>query len=43
MEKLKKYELELLAKGNTYEFAHQVLNRYPDVCKRAGFTLVMCQ
>lgn len=38
MKELKKYELELLAEGNTYEFSHQVLKRYPDVCERAGFT-----
>lgn len=36
--KLKKYETELLLEGNTYSFAHLVLELHSDICAEAGFT-----
>ena len=38
MRDLKKYEENLLAEGNTYSFAHLVLEFHEDICKEANFT-----
>ena len=38
MRKLKNYEKELLAEGNTNEFAHLALELHAGICNEAGFT-----
>lgn len=38
MRNLKRYEKELLAEGNTNEFAHLALELYTGICNEAGFT-----
>lgn len=37
MRNLKKWESEMLAEGNTYTFAHLVLELHPEICVEAGF------
>lgn len=36
MRTLKGYEIKLLEEGNTYTFAHLLLELYPDECKDEG-------
>lgn len=38
MRKLRKFERELLAEGNTYSFARLVFELHEDICKEADFT-----
>lgn len=38
MRTLKNFEKNLLTEGNTYSFAHLVLELHADICKEAGFT-----
>lgn len=37
MRKLKKYEIEMQVEGNTYNFAHLVLEFHADICAEANF------
>lgn len=37
MKNIEKYELEMLAEGNTYTFARLVLDLHPEICEEAGF------
>lgn len=38
MRELKKYEEKMLVEGNTYNFAHLVLELHSDICSEAEFT-----
>ncbi len=38
MRNLKKYEKEMLLDGNTYNFAHLVLELHEAICKEANFS-----
>ena len=37
MRNLEKWERKMLTKGNTYSFAHLVLELYPEICAEAAF------
>lgn len=37
MRNLEKWEREMMNEGNTYTFAHLVLELHPEICEEAGF------